>query len=66
MLLAKTREDLQAKPEEKIDKRYRAKVARGWQYLAPNNQYYVAHCGFCAEVKYLEDIYKDSPRRALL
>ena len=40
-----------AKPEEKIDKRYKP-------YLAPDNNYYNAHCGYCAEVKYLETIYK--------
>jgi hypothetical protein len=39
-----------AKPNEKIDKRYKP-------YLAPNNKYYEAHCGYCAEVKYLEEIY---------
>lgn len=39
-----------AKPEEKIDKRYKP-------YLAPNDVYYEGHCGYCAEVKYLEDIY---------
>jgi hypothetical protein len=39
-----------AKPDEKIDKRYKP-------YLAPNNKYYDAHCGYCAEVKYLEEIY---------
>lgn len=40
-----------AKKEEKIDKRYKP-------YLAPNDKYYSdAHCGYCAEVEYLEEIY---------
>ena len=39
-----------AKPEEKIDKRYKP-------YLAPNNKYYEGHCGYCAEAKYLLEIY---------
>ena len=42
-----------AREEEKIDKRYHD--GNGW--LAPNNRYYNAHCGYCAEVKYLADIY---------
>jgi len=40
-----------AKEDEKIDKRYKP-------YLAPNDKTYSAHCGHCAEVKYLEEIYK--------
>jgi len=39
-----------AKKDEKIDKRF-------IPYLGPNNQYYTAHCGHCAEVHYLADIY---------
>jgi len=40
-----------AKPDERIDKRYKP-------YLAPNDKYYEnAHCGYCAEVKYLGEIY---------
>ena len=40
-----------AKPDEKIDKRYKP-------YLAPNNKYYDnSHCGYCAEVEYLSEIY---------
>ena len=42
-----------AKPDEKIDKRYKP-------YLAPNDKTYDnAHCGYCAEVEYLQDIYAD-------
>lgn len=44
------RKVISAKPEEKIDKRYKP-------YLAPNDKYYDTHCGYCAEVKYLEEIY---------
>ena len=40
-----------AKPEERIDKRYK-------QLLAPNDKYYEGeHCPYCAEVKYLSEIY---------
>ena len=39
-----------AKKDEKIDKRYKP-------YLAPNGKYYEAHCGYCAEVEYLTEIY---------
>jgi len=41
-----------AKPEEKIDKRYKP-------YLAPNDKYYSGHCGYCAEAEYLREIYAD-------
>jgi len=49
-LLKAFRKVVNAKPEEKIDKRYKP-------YLAPNNKYYDAHCGYCAEVEYLSEIY---------
>ena len=39
-----------AKKDERIDKRYKP-------YLAPDNNYYDAHCGYCAEVEYLGTIY---------
>lgn len=39
-----------AKPDEKIDKRYKP-------FLAPNDKYYSGHCGHCAEVTYLTEIY---------
>ena len=41
-----------AKKDEKINKRYKP-------YLAPNNKYYEAHCGYCAEVEYLKEIYNE-------
>jgi len=44
------RKILNAKSDEKIDKRYKP-------YLAPNDKYYKGHCGYCAEVNYLQDIY---------
>ena len=45
------RKVVKAKKEERIDKRYKP-------YLAPNNKYYEgAHCGYCAEVQYLAEIY---------
>lgn len=44
------REVVKAKKEERIDKRYKP-------YLAPNNKYYGGHCGYCAEVQYLTEIY---------
>ena len=45
------RKVVKAKKEERIDKRYKP-------YLAPNNKYYEgAHCGYCAEVQYLTEIY---------
>ena len=47
------RKEIKAKPAEKIDKRYRGSF--GW--LAPNNKYYNGHCGYCAEIKYLEEIH---------
>lgn len=40
-----------AKKNEKVDKGSKP-------YLAPNNRYYDEHCGYCAEVKYLSEIYK--------
>jgi hypothetical protein len=39
-----------AKKNEKIDKRYKP-------YLAPNNKYYNSHCGYCAEIEYLTELY---------
>jgi len=44
------RKTVGAKKDEKIDKRYKP-------YLAPNDKYYDEHCGYCAEVKYLQEIY---------
>jgi len=52
------RKVVNAKPEEKIDKRYKP-------YLAPNNKYYDAHCGYCAEVAYLLDIIKEEKRKRI-
>ena len=49
--LNELRRKINAKPKEKIDKRYKP-------YLAPNNKYYEAHCGYCAEADYLIEIYK--------
>lgn len=49
------RKTVGAKPDEKIDKRYK----NDFGYLAPNDKYYKGHCGHCAEVEYLLDIYKD-------
>ena len=49
--LKEYRRIVNAKPEEKIDKRYKP-------YLAPNDKYYDGHCGHCAEVNYLQDIYR--------
>lgn len=47
------RKEVGAKPDEKIDKRYGI-------WLAPNDKTYdSAHCGFCAEVEYLSDIYTE-------
>ena len=45
-----------AKPEERINKRYKP-------YLAPDNHYYDGHCGHCAEVKYLGTIYSKDKER---
>lgn len=45
------RKEVKAKKDEKIDKRYKP-------YLAPNNKYYEAHCGYCAEVQYLTEIHE--------
>lgn len=51
--LKSVRKTVGAKPEEKIDKRY-----SGW--LAPNGKaYWNAHCGYCAEVEYLLEIYSE-------
>jgi len=36
------RKQVGAKKDEKIDKRYKP-------YLAPNDKYYSAHCGYCAK-----------------
>ena len=47
------RKEDKAKKDEKIDKRYKP-------YLAPNNKYYEAHCGYCAEVQYLTEIHEKS------
>lgn len=46
-----------AKPEEKIDKRYGAHT--NGDYLAPNDKIYHAHCAYCAEVEYLQEIYSE-------
>lgn len=44
---------INAKPEEKIDKRYS-------DWLAPNDKYYNhAHCAYCAEIEYLSEVYKN-------
>ena len=48
--LKQFRKEVGAKPEQKINKRFKP-------FLAPNNRYYEAHCGYCAEVNYLQDIY---------
>jgi len=42
-----------AKKEEKLDKRYRGHNP----YHASNGMIYFAHCGYCAEVQYLSDVY---------
>ena len=42
-----------AKPDEKIDKRYKSFSG----FLAPNDKHYGGHCGHCAEVEYLTEIY---------
>lgn len=61
ILLDIIRKELGAKPEERIDKRYYTSLDNGdREYLAPDNMYYRAHCGYCAEIKYLEHIYNDS------
>ena len=53
--LKAVRKQLKAKYDEKIDKRYKDQM---FGYLAPNDKYYKTHCGHCAEVEYLLDIYK--------
>lgn len=51
--LKEFRKQVNAKPDEKINKKY-----HGWHgWLAPNDKHYDGHCGHCAEVKYLKDIY---------
>ena len=52
------RKVLKAKKEEKIDKRYKP-------YLAPNNKYYEGHCGHCAEVQYLTEIYSKADHQKI-
>ena len=54
--LKATRKVVGAKDNEKIDKRYGNSLGG---YLAPNDKYYYGHCGYCAEVSYLMDIYSD-------
>jgi len=49
------RKFIKAKKEEKIDKRYKP-------YLASNDKTYDAHCGYCAEVDYLSEIYDRTKR----
>lgn len=44
--------EVNAKKIETINKRYHCSFG----FLAPNNKYYNAHCGYCAEVEYLNDI----------
>ena len=39
-----------AKKQEKLDKRKK-------RIVAPNGMLYIAHCGYCAEIRYLYDIY---------
>jgi len=50
------RKQVGAKKDEKIDKRYKP-------YLAPNDKYYSAHCGYCAEVEYLTELYETKARQ---
>lgn len=45
-----------AKREETIDKRHGSHTNGG--YLAPNDKVYHDHCSYCAEVQYLQEIYK--------
>ena len=52
------RKVLKARKEEKIDKRYKP-------YLAPNNKYYEGHCGYCAEVQYLTEIYSEADHQKI-
>jgi len=50
------RKVIRAKPNERIDKRYRP-------LLAPNDKYYDnSHCPYCAEVDYLDEIYQPKPK----
>jgi len=51
--LKQYRKQVKAKPEHKIDKRYKSVFG----YLAPNDKYYNGCCGYCAEVNYLQEIY---------
>ena len=46
-----------AKAEETVDKRYGAHT--NGDYLAPNDKLYYAHCAYCAEVEYLQEIYSE-------
>ena len=39
-----------AKKKDKVDKRKR-------RIVAPDGKLYIAHCGYCAEIQYLYDIY---------
>jgi len=48
------RKVLNAKRSERIDKRYN----KYGEYLAPDNNYYKAHCGYCAEANYLGKVYE--------
>lgn len=48
-----------AKSDEKIDKRYHSGFGSNPQFLAPNDKYYSGHCGHCAEVEYLTEIYSE-------
>lgn len=54
--LKATRRVVGAKDNERIDKRYGNPLSG---YLAPNDKYYSGHCGYCAEVAYLMDIYSE-------
>ena len=53
MYLKTLRMIVDAKPNEKIDKRHKP-------YLAPNNKTYEAHCGYCAEIEYLLEVYRNA------
>jgi hypothetical protein len=58
--LKAVRKQLNAEPEEKIDKRSSAGTEG---YLAPNDIYYEGHCAYCAEADYLMDIYSETVER---
>lgn len=51
--LKQIRKQYQVPKNDKIDKRYHGYF--GW--LAPDDNYYNDHCGYCAEVKYIEQKY---------